>query len=157
MEEAFETIKKLIADAVCLFLPQMDKQFTLVTDASLCATKAMLAQEKDGHFHHTLTKAEQGYSTTERELPAIVVAVKKYRVYLGKQFDLITDHQALRWLQSLDPDNETGRRGRWLDFLQQFDMKIIQNRGKSPEMRIADYLSRVEEMVVVKSSRSSIQ
>ena len=76
MEEAFETIKKLIADAVGLFLPQMDKQFTLVTDASLCATKAMLAQEKDGHlrpigfFHHTLT-------TTERELLAIVVAVKK--------------------------------------------------------------------------------
>ena len=46
MEEAFETIKKMIADAVGLFLPQMDKQFTLVTDASLCATGVMLAQEK---------------------------------------------------------------------------------------------------------------
>ena len=83
IEEAFETIKKMIADAVGLFLPQMDKQFTLVTNASLCATGAMLAQEKDGHlrpigfFHYTLTKAEQGYLTTERELLAIVVAVKK--------------------------------------------------------------------------------
>ena len=57
----------------------------------------------------------------------------------------MTDHQALRWLQSLDPENETGRRGRWLDFLQQFDMTIIPKRGKSPEMRIAaDYLSRVQ-------------
>ena len=152
MEDAFETIKQMIADSIGLYLPQMDRKFTLVTDASLTATGAMLAQEDDGKlrpvafFHHTLAKAEQGYSTTERELLAIVVAVKKYRVYLGKEFDLITDHQALRWLKSLDPDNETGRRGRWLDFLQQFDMRIIQKRGKSPEMRIADYLSRVEEM-----------
>ena len=150
MEEAFETIKTMIADAVALSLPVMDKRFTLVTDASLYAVGAMLSQETDGQlkpiafYHHTLTKPEQGYSTTERELLAIVLAVKKYRVYLGRGFDLMTDHQALRWLQSLDPENETGRRGRWLDFLQQFDMTIIPKRGKSPEMRIADYLSRVQ-------------
>ena len=152
MEKAFEAIKKMIADAVGLFLPQMDKKFTLVTDASQNATGAMLAQEVEGKlrpvafYHHTLNRAEQGYSATERELLAIVVAVKKYRVYLGKHFDLITDHQALRWLRSLDPDNETGRRGRWLDFLQQFDMNVIQKKGRSPEMKIADYLSRVQQM-----------
>ena len=74
----------------------------------------------------------------------MVLAVKKFRVYLGKGFDIITDHQALRWLKSLDPENETGKRGRWLEFLQQFDMKIIPKKGKSPTMRIADYLSRVK-------------
>ena len=62
---------------------------------------------------------------------------------MGRRFTLITDHQALRWLKSLNPENETGRRGRWLDLLQQFEMEIIAKKGKSPEMSIADFLSRV--------------
>ena len=94
-------------------------------------------------YHHALSKTESSYSATEKELLAIVLAVKKFRVYLGKRFKLITDHQALRWLKSLNPENETERRGRWLDLLQQFDMEIIAKKGKSPEMRIADFLSRV--------------
>ena len=67
---------------------------------------------------------------------------------LCERVDLITDHQALSWLKSLDPENETGRRERWLDFLQQFDMKIIQKKGKSPELRIVDYLSRIREAMM---------
>ena len=81
-------------------------------------------------YHHALSKAEQGYSATEKELLAMVKAVVKFRVYLGKQFNLITDHQALSWLRSLEPENETGRRGRWLDLIQQFDMKV-KRKGKA--------------------------
>ena len=65
-------------------------------------------------------------------------------MYLGKGFELITDHHSLRWLESLNPENELGRRGRWLDFLQQFQMEIVPKKGRSPEMRIADYLSRIQ-------------
>ena len=153
MNESFSTIKKLIADAVSLSLPDMDKPFTLVTDCSQMAAGAMLAQrcmeapdtlKPVAFYHHALSKAEQGYSATEKELLAMVKAVVKFRVYLGKQFNLITDHQALSWLRSLEPENETGRRGRWLDLIQQFDMKVTHKKGKSPEMRIADYLSRVK-------------
>ena len=43
----------------------------------------------------------------------------------------------------MDPENETCRHGKWIDYLQQFDMNIIHKKGKSPEMKIADYLSRV--------------
>ena len=165
MNDSFETIKEMIADAVALSLPEMDKKFTLVTDCSKVAAGAMLAQEDEcnagklkpvAFFHHTLSKSEQNFSATERELLAVVLGVKKFRVYLGRGFDLITDHQALRWLKSLDPDNETGRRGRWLDFLQQFEMRITPKRGKSPEMRIADFLSRVRcNGDVVESYRES--
>ena len=152
MDWAFEKIKAMIADAVALAIPDMTRGFVLVTDCSNIAAGALLAQEAEhgskqlvpcAFYHHALSKPEQAYSATEKELLAIVLAVKKYRVYLGKRFKLITDHQALRWLKSLDPENETGRRGRWLDLLQQFDMEIIAKRGKSPEMRIADFLSRV--------------
>ena len=152
MDEAFVVIKNMIADAVALSLPRMDKRFTLVTDCSLYAAGAMLAQEDElapgrlkpvAFFHHALSKAEQKYSATERELLAIVLGVKKYRVYLGKGFELITDHAALKWLNSLDLETESGRRGRWLDYLQQFDMTVTHKKGKSADMRIADFLSRV--------------
>ena len=77
-----------------------------MTDASTVGTGAMLAQpdrfKPDGplnpvaFFHHTLSSSERNYSTTDRELLAIALAVKKSRVYLaGKRFDLITDHRAL--------------------------------------------------------------
>ena len=153
MDEAFQSIKQLIADSVSLMLPDMEKRFTLVTDCSQTAIGAMLAQRdpEEGKrlkpvafYHHTLSKCEQVYSPTERELLAIVKGVKKFQVYLGKGFEMITDHHSLRWLESLDPENELGRRGRWLDFLQQFDMEIVPKKGRSPEMRIADYLSRVQ-------------
>ena len=153
MDEAFSTIKNMIADAVSLSLPDMEQPFTLVTDCSQLAAGAMLAQRSTktpdllkpiAFYHHALSKPEQGYSATEKELLAMVKAVMKFRVYLGKQFDLITDHHALHWLKSLNPENETGRRGRWLDLLQQFDMRVVHKKGKSPEMRIADYLSRVK-------------
>ena len=152
METAFETIKVIVADAVSLHLPDLEQKFVLVSDCSQTAAGAMLAQRDISceeklrpvaFYHHALSKSEQKYSATEKELLAVILAVKKFRVYLGKGFDLITDHHALKWLRSLDPKNETGRRSRWIDYLQQFDMNIIHKKGKSPEMKIADYLSRV--------------
>ena len=152
MEYAFGRIKTMIADAVALSIPDMKRSFVLVTDCSNIAAGAMLAQEAEtggnqlfpcAFYHHALSKTESAYSATEKELLAIMLAVKKFRIYLGKKFKLITDHQALRWLKSLNPENDTGRRERWLDLLQQFEMEIIAKKGKSPEMRIADFLSRV--------------
>lgn len=148
----FDKIKQMIADAVALSLPDMEKKFTLVTDCSNIAAGAMLAQASDelpgylkpvAFYHHALAPSEQKYSATEKELLAVVLAIKKFRVYLGRDFDLITDHQSLAWLKSLNPENEVGRRGRWLDLIQQFALNIIPKKGRSPEMSIADFLSRV--------------
>ena len=152
MDEAFEKMKNLVANAVALKIPDVEKRFILVTDCSAEAAGAMLAQAdpKDDNilmpvafFHHCLTDAEKRYNTTEKELLAVVLAVKKYRVYLGNPFDLITDHRALRWLNSLSMEDERGRRGRWMEFLQQFPLNPIHKSGKSPELSMADFLSRV--------------
>ena len=148
---AFETLKRQVASAPVLQLPDMKRPFILVTDASDVGTGAMLAQRRDGKhlvpvtfFHHTLTQAERNYPVTDRELLAVILAIKKFRVYLsGQPFDLITDHAALKWINSLAMDEIHGRRARWLDYLQQFPMRPIHRPGTSPELSMADYLSRI--------------
>ena len=74
-----------------------------------------------------------------------MLAVKKFRVYLaGQHFDFITDHRALAWInKSLDLHDVQGRRGRWLEFLQQYPFNPVHRAGKSPELAMADYLSCV--------------
>ena len=80
----------MIADAVALSIPDMKRSFVLVTDCSNIAAGAMLAQEAEtggnqllpcAFYHHALSKTESSYSATEKELLAIVLAVKKFRVY----------------------------------------------------------------------------
>ena len=87
MDEAFTKMKNLVANAVALKIPDVEKRFILVTDCSAEAAGAMLAQAdpKDDNilvpvafFHHCLTQAEKRYNTTEKELLAVVLAVKKY-------------------------------------------------------------------------------
>ena len=62
------------------------------------------------YFHHTLTPAETRYTTTDKELLAVVLSVRKFRVYLTKRFNLITDHQAVRWLTGMDIHDKRGRK-----------------------------------------------
>ena len=151
MDEAFTTLKHRAANSIALNISDFSKKFVLVTDANNEASGAMLANREGDQmigqlkpiaiFHHTLTSAERRYSTTDKELLTVVLAIKKFRVYLCKPFDLITDHKALLWLQTLDTADKRGRRGRWLELLQQYDFKIIHKAGRSQEMTMADYLS----------------
>ena len=148
-EQAFQRLKEMVAKAVALRIPRDDVEFTLVTDASDRGTGAMLAQ-KEGDVlvpvafcHHALSPAERKYDTTEKELLAVVLACRKWRIYLDQPFDLITDHNALRWLNTLAAEDQRGRRGRWVEFLQQFEIRPIHKKGKSSVMSMADYLSRV--------------
>ena len=151
MDIAFERLKNQIANASALHLPDFQKPFVLITDASAVGTGAMLANKSPSgellpvaFFHHSMTPAEQRYSATEKELLAVVLAVKRFCIYLSTgSFDLITDHKALRWLNTLDASEERGRRGRWIGFLQQFDINPVHKKGKDPLMSMADYLSRV--------------
>ena len=148
-DDSFQKLKELVAEAVSLRIPKDELPFTLVTDASGTGVGAMLAQKENdvlipvSFYHHAMTPAEMKYDTTEKELLAVVKACTKWRVYLDRPFDLITDHNALRWLNTLSTDDARSRRGRWIDFLQQFEINVIHKKGKSSIMSMADYLSRV--------------
>jgi hypothetical protein len=98
-----------------------------------------------GFHHHTLSKSEHNYSTTDREFLAIVKAVKRFRVCLvGQTFDLITDHRPLTYFNSIDVQDPHGRRGRWMEQLQAYRFTPIYKEGRSGELSMADFLSRVE-------------
>ena len=100
-EKAFYDLKNALISASVLRFPNFEEQFTLTTDASNQGLGAVLSQ--NGHpclfISRTLNKAEKRYSTSEKELLAIVWDMKRLGHYLlGNQFKIQTDHRALVWL-----------------------------------------------------------
>lgn len=142
---AFEQLKSLITSHPILKYPDFNKSFKINTDASNYAIGAVLLQ--DGHpisyASRTLNTHETRYSTTEKELLAVVWAVKYFRPYLyGKSFELETDHQALKWLHTKYLGKDLNPRlQRWILSLGEYNIKMEYLKGK--ENRIADFLSRI--------------
>lgn len=141
----YEKLKQLLLREPILQYPDFDKEFLLTTDASNEGIGAILSQGEVGsdlpvaYASRTLNKAERNYDTTEKELLAIIWAVKHFRPYLyGKQFKIITDHKPLTWLfNSKDP---TTRLVRWRLKLEEYNYKILYKEGK--QNTNADALSR---------------
>ena len=81
--------------------PDFCKPFIVDTDASNGANGGVLSQIRNGKEHpvaycsQTLTKYEQNYSTTRKELLAVVHALQKFCCYLDQTFLLQTDYAAL--------------------------------------------------------------
>lgn len=138
-QTAFDNLKDKLCNAPVLQYPDFTRQFTLTTDASNEGLGAILSQ--DGHYiSRTLNTAEKNYSTTEKELLAIVWAIKRLRQYLlGRKFIIQTDHQALKWLK--DVKDPSSRLMRWRLRLEEYDYDIEYRKGK--ENQAADALSRL--------------
>ncbi|XP_011699787.1 PREDICTED: uncharacterized protein LOC105457055 [Wasmannia auropunctata] len=144
-QRAFDILKEKLITAPVLSYPEFSQQFTVITDASDYAIGAVLSQGTLGqdrpiaYASRILNKAEQNYNTTEKELLAIVWAVKYFRPYVyGTKFKIVTDHKPLIWLFSV---NDPGSRLiRWRLKLEEYDYEIIHRAGKGNTN--ADALSR---------------
>jgi hypothetical protein len=91
------------------------------------------------YYSRTLNQAERNYSVTEKECLAVKWGIWKMRQYLkGYNFIVITDHQALTWLERID--NPSGRLARWSIQLSQWDYEVRYRKGS--ENVLADALSR---------------
>nr|GFB26921.1 reverse transcriptase domain-containing protein [Tanacetum cinerariifolium] len=103
--QAFQTLKKKLTEAPILIAPNWDLPFELICDASDFAICAVLGQRHEKHFrpiHYaskTLTDTESNYTTTEKEMLAVVYAFEKFRSYLIMNKCIVhTDHSALKYL-----------------------------------------------------------
>ncbi|GJR29779.1 reverse transcriptase domain-containing protein [Tanacetum coccineum] len=89
----------------------------------------------------TMTEAQAHYTTTEKELLAVVYAFEKFRPYLVLSKSIVyTDHSALKYL--LAKQDAKPRLLRWILLLQEFDVVIRDKKGA--ENLAADHLSRLE-------------
>ncbi|GJU40726.1 reverse transcriptase domain-containing protein [Tanacetum coccineum] len=88
-----------------------------------------------------MTEAESNYTTTEKEMLAVVYAFEKFRSYLIMNKSVVyTDHSALKYL--FNKKDAKARLLRWILLLQEFDFKVIDTKGA--ENYAADHLSRLE-------------
>ena len=143
--DAFDTLKRALVSAPILAYPNFKEPFLLFVDASSTGIGFTLAQEQNGnevviaYNGRGLNRAEQNYSTTEREALALVEGIKKFQPYLhNHKFTVVTDHSSLQWLMNIK--DATGRLARWSLLLQQYDFNIIHRPGKHHSN--ADGLSR---------------
>jgi len=147
---AFEALKKALVSAPIIQPPDWSLPFELMCDASDFAVGAVLGQRKEGKLHaihyasKTLDQAQMNYSTTEKELLAVVFSIEKFRTYLvGSKVIVYSDHAALRYL--LKKKDAKPRLIRWILLLQEFDLEIRDKPGS--ENFVADHLSRLESNI----------
>ncbi|XP_035842090.1 uncharacterized protein LOC118488821 [Helianthus annuus] len=146
--KAFDFLKEKLVSATILVSPDWSLPFELMCDASDYAVGAVLGQRVDKHFHpiyyasKTLNDAQENYTTTEKELLAVVVAFDKFRSYLVlSKTTVFTDHSALRFL--FQKKDAKPRLIRWILLLSEFDIEIKDKKGA--ENVAADHLSRLED------------
>src|ERR1044072_162227 len=145
--KAFELIKGSLATTPIIVAPDWSLPFEIKCDASDIALGAVLCQ-KSGRVLHViyyaskvLNEAQRNYTTTEIELLSVVFACEKFRPYiLGSKITVHTDHSALKHLFA--KQDSKPRLIRWVLLLQEFDLEIIDRKGK--DNGVADHLSRLE-------------
>lgn len=133
---AFVTIKDALAKATLLSHPKPDAPTNIVTDASDVAVGAVLQQYINhcwcpiAYFSKKLQSAERRYSTFDRELLAIYLAIKHFRHFIeGRTFHILTDHKPLTYAIATPSDKHSPRQTRHLDYISQFTSDIRHVKG----------------------------
>lgn len=145
-QTAFETLKHALINPPLLQYPDFSEnnQFILKTDASGQAIGAVLSNGDDkpvAYASRSLNKAEVNYCTIEKELLAIVWAVKHFRPYLyARKFKVLTDHRPLVYLFGMT--NPSSRLTKFRLILEEYDFTVSYIKGSNNVT--ADALSRIQ-------------
>ena len=148
-KEAFERLKHILCHHPVLKMPDFNASFELAIDASDQAAGGVLLQT-DGktesikhpiaYFSRKFDKHQQNYSTIEKELLALILAVQHFEVYISrvKLLKVYTDHNPLVFLKRMK--NRNRRLLNWSLLLQEYNLDIHHIKGT--DNVIADALSR---------------
>lgn len=131
-KNSFEHAKTLLCNDPILQYPDYAMSFILTTDASNYALGAVLSQGQVGkdkpvaYASRTLYSSEINYSASEKEMLAVVWAVKYFRQYLfGTKFTIYTDHQPLIYVKNCKNNPKLGACN-----YQNLTMKLFIKKGK---------------------------
>ena len=145
-EKSFQALKKALTTTPVIRQPDPGLPYTLHTDASDHAIGAVLSQDDGNGLHpiaftsRKLTAAETAYSVHEKEMLAVIDALKTWRHYLlGCEVHIFTDHHSLQYF-STQP-HLSPRQVRWSQFLQDYDVTFHYLSGSKNV--VADALSRI--------------
>nr|GFA43154.1 reverse transcriptase domain-containing protein [Tanacetum cinerariifolium] len=145
--QSFSNVEKKLTEASILIAPNRDLPFELMCDTSDFAIGVVLGKRHEKHFkpiHYaskTMNDAESNYTTTEKEMLAVVYAFEKFRSYLIMNKSIVhTDHSALKYLFA--KKDTKARLLCWVLLLQEFNFKVLDRKGA--ENLAADHLSRLE-------------
>ena len=155
-DDAVLQLKKACMEPPVLCTFQVNQPARIETDASDLAIGACLCQQKDSKWHpvayysRKMTAPEQNYDIHDKELLAVVEALKHWRVYAEScsDLDIFTDHKNLLNFTTTKTLNR--RQVRWAELLGQYKFKIHYTPGK--ENGRADALSRRSDYMNTKDS-----
>ncbi len=143
-QQSFELLKQLFMESPCLAPFDEYAPLSIATDASATGLGAVLLQHGRPVLYaaRSLTDAERRYSTIEKELLAVVFALRKCHFYTyGRVVRLLTDHRSLLGLVTSDLEQMTPRLRRFVEKLFPYSLSWEYIPGK--ENVIPDYLSRM--------------
>jgi hypothetical protein len=139
--EAFDTIKEALCSTPVLALANFTKPFILETDARDRSIGAVLMQQGRplSFWSKSLGKKSTVMSTYDKEVMAIIEALKKWNHYLCEaELILRTDQESLKYMG--EQRLVQGIQHKLLIKLMGYNYKIEYEKGK--ENRAADALSR---------------
>ncbi|GKC65916.1 reverse transcriptase domain-containing protein [Tanacetum coccineum] len=158
--QAFDKLKQELTQAPITIKPYWSLPFEIMCDASDYAVGAVLGKRRDTHFQliryasKTMNEAQENYTTTEKELLAVVFAFDKFRQYLVlSKMIVFKDHYTIRYL--FTKQDAKPRLIRWILLLQEFDIKIHDKKGA--ENLATDHLSRLENPELGKLAKAEIR
>ncbi|KZV39492.1 hypothetical protein F511_28156 [Dorcoceras hygrometricum] len=129
-DAAFEELKCKLTTAPVLKLPNFDEEFVVECDASGRGIGAILAQgcRPVAFYSKALAERSLSKSTYEKELMALVLAVRHRRPYLlGRKFVILTDHKALK--EILHQRITTPDQQQWISKLMGYEFQIKYKAG----------------------------
>ena len=155
---AFLKIKNKLSEAALLTFPTPNAETAIFVDASESGCGGVLQQKTKGtncwkplsFFSHSFTITQSRYSTFDRELLAIYLAIKHFRYFVeGRTFTVFTDHAPLCKAIFSRSQTSSPRQQRHLDYIAQFTSDLRHIKGQ--ENVVADCLSRVTASVFEES------
>ncbi|KAM0066244.1 putative nucleotidyltransferase, Ribonuclease H [Helianthus debilis subsp. tardiflorus] len=155
-QSSFDQLKFALSNAPVLALPDLHQPFIVETDASSKGIGAVLMQNHHplAFISKPLSPKQQALSVYDKELLAILFAIKQWHYYLiSNHFIIKTDQRSLKYL--IDQKITTPLQHSWMIKLMHYDFEIQYKKGV--ENVAADALSRVQGSSLYALSISSFE